>query len=70
MESREELADPIDLNDCRPVDPHEPVGIELLLESSEGLAQQMLVSTGVQRHVVVRRLDPVDVGKFDDDHAA
>src|SRR5688572_16291232 len=52
LEERLELADLVDAHDGRAVDAHEVAGIELCLERSHRLAQQVLLTAGVQAHVI------------------
>src|SRR6185312_4002872 len=58
-----QTADSIHVDDRRAVNAAERSRLQLLLEHSEAATQQVRVRTDVQAGVVVRSLDPIDIGK-------
>ena len=70
VERRPQLLHAVDIDDRRAMDADELVRVELRLEPAHRLAREMRLRTDVQRHVVSRRLAPVDVGDAHEIHAA
>ncbi len=52
----------------RPVNPHEPSRVETRLHVLEAGVDQVLSASGVDRDVVVARLEPLDILDLDGDH--
>src|SRR6266480_2528398 len=64
-----QLLDPLDVYDGRPVDAHEPRGVELRFEMLHGFAQRVPGAARMDLDVVALRFDPVDVLDAEDGHA-
>src|SRR5260221_12431404 len=61
-----DFAHAIDVHDGGAVDPEELARVELGLDLVHRLSEKMCCRSNVQRDVVVRRLDPVDLCGVDD----
>src|SRR5436190_3429337 len=65
----DDVLDPVDLHDRRPVDPGEVGGIEPALELTHRHPDDKTLTLHVQVRVVRGRLDPVDVDDADEHDA-
>src|ERR1051326_22251 len=62
----EDLSDPAEIDDDRPVDAYEVGGVELLLETREAFVEKMPFAPRVEIEVIALRLNPVDIAHPDD----
>jgi hypothetical protein len=70
VKQRLQFADRIEVDQRRPADAQETVGREIGLQRGERVAEQVGFAPDVELHVVALRLDPVDLGRPEKNHAA